>query len=105
MANTVDTIRDGRQQFLGLFRNVIQVLGTVDFASIASNATGTETITVPGVRLGDICIASIGLDTNGSNYWAHARAANTIDLHLHNNTGGPIDLASCEYHVIILQCE
>lgn len=105
MANTVDTIRDGRQQFLALFRNVIQVLGTVDFASIASNATGTETITVPGVQAGDMVIASIGIDTSGSNFWAHARAANTIDLHVHNTSGGPLDLAEAEFHVVILQCE
>lgn len=101
MTTSVTLREQSRRQFQDLFPLVLKVEGTVDFDSIAPNNVGTETITLNGVAPGDYCIASLDVDTGGYLVWAHVSAANTIQLHLWNSGGSPLDLGSTTFHITV----
>lgn len=62
--------------------------------SIASGASESVAVTVPGVVFGLVCYASLGVSTAGMMLTASVSAADTITATLSNNTGGAVDLAS-----------
>ncbi len=70
-----------------------------DPASIADNALLETQITVTGAALGDQVIAGFDKDLAGLIISAYVSAANTVQVHLHNETGSAVDLASGNFFV------
>jgi len=68
---------------------------TVDVASLA-DATGSALfdITVTGADLGDFAMAAPAVDPEGLIITANVRAANTVEVSVHNETAGTVNLAS-----------
>ena len=52
-AATAVVSRRGNDQFRGIFSDTWSVTCTLDSASVADQAAGTDTVTVSGVALGD----------------------------------------------------
>jgi len=101
-AATAVTSRRGNDQFRGLFSDTWAVVATLDSASIATTATATDTITVPGVALGDMVLGfSVGVSEAGLVRRAYVSAANTVTIVTYNPTGAAVDLASTVVDVIV----
>lgn len=97
MATTVD-----RAQFQGLFDQMFLYSGTYDSASLATGAGRSDTVTVPGVALGDMVLGiSVGVSTAGLTITGNVTAANTVTLRLDNLTGGAVDMASTTLRVLV----
>lgn len=81
----------------------------VDPASVAAEASGDTTISVPGALLGDFVLLSMETDRlTGVNAAIHAfvSAADTVTLHVTNNTvaaGAAIDIASTSMQVTVFR--
>lgn len=79
----------------------------IDVTSKSANTTGEQTVTVPGVKAGDIVVAvnkpshSAGLGIVN----ARVSAADTIAITFGNYTGSPIDPASETYTIVIARPE
>lgn len=102
MAASSVVVRRGTDQFRGLFTDTWAVACTINLASIADGATGTDTIAVPGVALGDMVIAkSFGVSQAGLVMDAYVSAANTVTVAASNQTGGAVDLASTTVKVVV----
>jgi hypothetical protein len=101
VSNTT-TRRTGPQQFQGRFSEVWEVSCTVDAASVASGVTGTDTITVPGVALGDQVICwSLSITNGNMGLVPTVTAADTVTILYINNTAGAIDLGSCTFKCLV----
>ena len=101
-AATAVVSRRGNDQFRGLFTDTWDVSCTLDTASIATTSTTTDTVTVPGVLLGDMVIGmSIGVSEAGLMRRAYVSAANTVTIVSINPTGSSIDLASTTLQLMI----
>ena len=101
-AATAVVSRRGNDQFRGLFADTWEVSCTLNTASIANTATDTDTVTVPGVALGDMVIGmSIGVSEAGLVRRAYVSAANTVTIVTYNPTAGTVDLASTTLTLII----
>lgn len=94
----------GPGQFPAAYKRIWNVTATVDPASVATQVTGTDTITVNGVALGDHVIsksfAVTGSEANMS-ISAYVSAANTVTILYSNNTAGAIDLASGTVKLVV----
>ena len=83
---------------------------THDFASTATGAYATTTVTVTGAALGDICIG-VSLSVDISNAEAAPKcylngfvsAADTVTAVFFNATGNTIDLASATLRAVVLK--
>lgn len=96
------TVRAGTDQFRGLFSNTWLVRATLDAGSLADGAGETDTVTVPGVALGDMVLgASLGVDEAGLTVTGYVSAANTVSLRIQNESGGTVDLASATLRVVV----
>jgi len=101
-AATAVVSRRGNDQFRGLFTDTWDVSCTLDTASIATTATTTDTVTVPGVALGDMVIGmSIGVSEAGLMRRAYVSAANTVTIVSINPTGSSINLDSTTLQLMI----
>jgi hypothetical protein len=101
-AATAVTSRRGNDQFRGLFTDTWDVSCTLDSASVGTTATATDTITVPGVALGDMVLGmSIGVSEAGLVRRAYVSAANTVTIVTYNPTAGSVDLASTTLQFIV----
>ena len=101
-AATAVTSRRGNDLFRGLFTDTWDVTCTLDTAEIADQATGTDTVTVPGVALGDMVIGmSAGVDEAGLVRRAYVSAANTVTIATTNTTGGAVDLGSTTVKLVV----
>jgi hypothetical protein len=101
---TAVVARRGTDQFRGLFSDTWSVTATLDSASVATGAAGagTDTVTVPGVALGDMVIGmSVGVSEAGIVRRAYVSAANTVTIATNNLTGGAVDLASTTVKLMI----
>ena len=89
-----------------IFSRVWMVTATLDPASVATQVTGTDTVTVSGVLLGDSVIfkslAVTGSDANMT-ITAYVSAANTVTLLHSNNTAGAIDLLTGTLKMVIVR--
>jgi len=76
---------------------------TVDVASLA-DASGSALfdITVTGADLGDFALASCSVDVEGLLVTANIRATNTVEVSVHNESGGTIDVASTTWRAAVL---
>ena len=102
-AATAITSRRGNDQFRGVFNDTFAVTCTLNTASIADQATGTDTVAVPGVILGDIVLMSTGVDEAGLVRRAYVSAAGTVTIASTNTTGGSVDLASTTVRLVIVR--
>ena len=103
-AATAVVSRRGNDQFRGLMTDTWVVAATLDTASIAGSGTTTDTVTVPGVALGDIVIGfSTAVSQAGLLRSAYVSAANTVTIASFNPTGSAVDLASTTIELIIVR--
>jgi hypothetical protein len=101
-AATAITARQGNDQFRGVFNDTWVVKCTLDSASVADQAAGTDTVTVPGVVLGDMVIGlSAGVSEAGLVRRAYVSAANTVTIATTNTTGAAVDLAATTIRLVI----
>jgi hypothetical protein len=101
-AATAITARQGNDQFRGVFKDTWVVTCTLDSASVADQAAGTDTVAVPGVVLGDMIIGmSAGVDEAGLVRRAYVSAAGTVTIATTNTTGGAVNLASTTVRLVI----
>ena len=100
-ATAVVSSRDN-DSFRGLFNDTWTVTCTLDSASVADQAAGTDTVTISGVALGDMVIGmSAGVDEAGLVRRAYVSAANTVTIATTNTTGGAVNLASTTVKLVI----
>lgn len=102
-AATAITSRRGNDQFRGVFNDTFAVTCTLDTASIATGATGTDTVAVPGVILGDMVLMSTGVDEAGLVRRAYVSAAGTVTIASTNTTGAAVNLASTTVRLVIVR--
>lgn len=102
VSGTVVQDLGGPGQMPSAYSRLWFVSAVVDPASVASGVTGTDTITVPGVALGDQVISfNLGVSEGNMTIRAYVSAANTVTLLYANNTAGAIDLASSTAKLIV----
>jgi hypothetical protein len=102
MAATSVVSRRGTDQFRGLFSDTWSVTATLDLASVADAETQVDTVTVPGVALGDVVLGvSFGVDVAGLSITADVTAADTVTIAANNNTGGAVNLASTTIKIAV----
>jgi hypothetical protein len=96
---------NNRQQFQGVFSNVITYQGTLDLGNAAtgSGTFASSDVTVTGAALGDFVLVSLGVDTVDAVVAGAVTAANTVTVTLLNNTAGAVDLASTTARIVVLQ--
>ena len=101
-AATAVVSRRGNDQFRGLFSDTWEVVCTLDAGAVSAGATDTDTVTVPGVALGDMVIGfSHGVSEAGLGKRAYVSAANTVTIVTYNPTAGSVNLASTTVTLII----
>jgi hypothetical protein len=96
-------INDQPQQFRGVFNGVIEMEAVWDPASVGSNGQVEESVAVPGAELGDIVLISADLDLQELLLNGYVKAANVVDVVLHNTTAGAVDLGAMNFHLVLLQ--
>jgi hypothetical protein len=75
---------------------------TFDWASIASGAQATTTVTVTGAALGDFVLGvAMSIDSLGLTFRGIVTAANTVTVTANNLTGGAVDLGSGTLSVLV----
>ena len=100
MAAATSVIHErGTKQFQGMFKEMWAVKATWDPASADAGAqTTSDTITVPGVALGDMVMVSPGVNlaATGELFMsAYVSAANTVTIRLSNvHASSAADLAT-----------
>jgi len=101
---TVVSVKQGGEQFRGVFSEIWQATLTVDPASIAAGAEDTGTFTIPGVAFGDMVIG-VGTGVNptaDAEVLAYVSAANTLTIRISNlNASTALDLATSTWKVVI----
>ena len=101
-AATAVVSRRGNDQFRGLFSDTWAVSSTLDSASVDAAATATDTVTVPGVALGDMVVGmSAGVSEAGLVRRAYVSAADTVTIVTYNPTAGAVNLASTTLRLVI----
>jgi len=101
-AATAISSRRGNDQFRGLFTDTWDVICTLDAGAVAGGATDTDTVTVPGVALGDMVLGfSHGVSEAGLVKRAYVSAANTVTIVTYNPTGSSVNLASTTLQLIV----
>lgn len=101
-AATAITSRRGNDQFRGLFTDTWDVTCTLDAGSVSTGATDTDTVTVPGVALGDMVLGfSFGVSEAGLVKRAYVSAANTVTIVTYNPTAGSVNLAATTLNMVI----
>ncbi len=85
---------DARQQWIS---------ATVNVADLADGAGASQSITMAGAALGDVCAASISVSTVGLTVTCNVTAANTVIVRVQNETTGSVDLASATFRVLLFK--
>jgi hypothetical protein len=101
-AATAVVSRRGNDQFRGLFSDTWDVSCTLDSASVATTATATDTVAVPGVAFGDQVIGmAIGVSEAGLVRRAYVSAADVVTIVTYNPTASSVNLASTTLQLTI----
>lgn len=105
MANATSVVvRQGNDQFRGLFSDTWLVRATLNADNLVDGAGDTDTVAVPGVALGDMVIgASLGVDLVGLTVTGYVSAANTVSIRFQNESGSTVDLASSTLRLVIVR--
>jgi hypothetical protein len=103
-AATAVTVRAGNDQFRGLVSDTFSVSATLNASSLADGAGETNTIAVPGVKLGDVVLnVSLGVDVSGISLTPYVSAAGTVSIRFQNESGGTLDLASTTIKCLVIR--
>ena len=95
-------VERGNKQFQGMFQDMWKLTCTLDAGSLADGAGESDTITVPGVALGDMVLGlSFGVSEAGITITGYVSAANTVTLRVQNESGGVVDLASTTVKLVV----
>jgi hypothetical protein len=87
-----------------VYRALVPVSATYDFASIATLTTSTTTVTVQGAQVGDFVVLGLPATVNaGIVFDARVTAQDTVTLRATNITAGAIDPASAVYKFLVLK--
>jgi len=101
-AATAITSRRGNDSFRGLFTDTWDVTCTLDAGAVSAGATDTDTVTVPGVALGDMVIGfAHAVSEAGLVKRAYVSAANTVTIVTYNPTAGSVNLAATTLNLVI----
>ena len=101
-AATAVTVRQGNDQFRGLFSDTWSVTCTLNVDSLVDGAGTSDTITIPGVALGDIILGiSFGVSLAGLTVTGYVSAADTVTLRIQNESTTTVDLASTTVRVVV----
>lgn len=101
-AATSVVVERGTKQFQGMFQEMWKVTATLDAGSLADGAGESDTVTVPGVVVGDIVLGqSLGVSASGMTITAYVSAADTVTLRIQNESGGTVDLASTAVKLVV----
>lgn len=92
-----------RRQFQDIFDVVLEYEAIVDPPNINSNAFYSESLTIPGTKLGDFVWVSCAVDQQDINISGHVESAGTVNVHYKNNTAGAIDLGETQLHILIFR--
>jgi len=96
--------RRGTDTFRGLFSDTFSVVATLNASSLADGAGETNTIAVPGVKLGDIVLnVSMGLDVSGISVTPYVSAADTVSIRFQNETTGTLDILSTTVRCVVVR--
>ena len=103
-AATAVVSRRGTDQFRGLFSDTWSVTATLNASSLVDVAGETNTITVPGVKLGDIVMnISMGVDVSGISVTPYVSATDVVSIRFQNESGGTLDLASTTVRCVVVR--
>ena len=80
----------------------VSVTTTWDAASTLDGNEDAVNVTVPGAKLGDFALASLGVDLVDMILSASVTAADTVTCVVANNTGATVDLASATLRVKVV---
>ena len=98
-AATAVVSRRGNDQFRGIFSDTWSVTATLNASSLADGVGETNTIAVPGVKLGDIVMnISMGVDVSGITITPYVSA-----IRFQNESGGTLDLASTTVRCVVVR--
>lgn len=76
----------------------------LDPGSIATGASEAETVAIPGVLVGDVCVLGVqGAVTAGILVSPVRCLANAINFNIENNSAGAVDLASLTWNYCIFR--
>lgn len=101
-ATAVVVVKEGREQFQGVFDKVFEVRATIDVDSLTTGTSDTDTVAVPGVALGDMVLAmSFGVSLAGIQATAYVSATDTVTVAFRNNTGSTVNLDSTTIKLVI----
>lgn len=101
-ATAVVVVKDGREQFQGVFDKVFEVRATINPDSLATTVNDADTIAVPGVALGDMVLAcSLGVSLAGIQATAYVSAANVVTVVFNNITGSTVNLDETTIKLVI----
>jgi len=101
-AATAVVTRQGNDQFRGIFSDTWSVVCTLNADSLVDGAGSSDTITVPGVALGDIILGtSFGVSLAGVSVTGYVSAADTVTLRLQNESTATVDLASTTVKLVV----
>lgn len=102
MAMSSVSIRSGANSINDHFTKVFSASGVWDAGSVADGDEAVDTIALTGVALGDIVMGvSCSVDVVDLVITAAVTAADEVTVSLANNTGGPLDLASATFKVLV----
>ena len=103
-AATAVVSRRGTDSFRGLFSDTFSVVATLNASSLTDGTGETNTIAVPGVKLGDIVMnISMGVDVSGISITSYVSAANTVSIRFQNESGGTLNLASTIIDCVVVR--
>lgn len=82
--------------------NIIYTVASVNFASVANGASDAQTVSMPGVKQGDV--VTIGIPTDGSGYVIKAQSLlDNVILRIVNVNAGTIDLNAMNIGIEVKQ--
>jgi len=103
-AATADVSRRRTDTYRGLFSDTFFVVAPLNASSLADGAGETNTIAVPGVKLGDIVMnISMGVDVSGISITPYVSAADVVSIRFQNESGGTLDLASTTVRCVVVR--
>lgn len=101
-ATAVTVVKDGREQFQGVFDRVFEVRATMNIGDLADGAGETNTIAVPGVAFGDMVIGiSFGVTLAGFLATGYVSAANEVSIRVQNESGTQTNPAETTIKVLV----
>lgn len=75
---------------------------TLNVASLADGVGETDSVTIVGAKLGDWCLASMGVDVVGITVTCAVSAADTVKVRFQNESTATVDLASTTLYVVLI---